>query len=160
MDLSVLGDPSLGDLGRKRLERDRLGLQITAQLIERGQERRDHGRMRACAHRFIAIRKFREVVGEPVGSGAARPVCVLAACFKFPHRRLECGNVIGIRRRLLVRVRPQRRLEYGGELTDGGELGLLISRNEVLDRLYARNLRQLGQLLRDAFTASSFGASM
>jgi hypothetical protein len=148
--LSVLGNPSLGDLGRKRLERDRLGLQISAQFIERGQERGDHGRMRARAHRFIAVRKFREVVREPVGSGPATPGLRTRRLLQVPHRRLECGNVIGVRRRLLVRVRPQRRLEYGGELTDGGELGLLITWNEILDRLYARNLRQLGQLLRDS----------
>src|SRR4029079_9865499 len=95
-------------------------------------------------HRFIAVRKFREVVGEPVGGGPAPPGLRTRRLLQVPHRRLERGNVIGVRRRLLVRVRSQRRLEYGGELTDGGELGLLISRNEILDRLYTRKPRQLG----------------
>src|SRR5262249_58967013 len=61
---------------------------------------------------------------------------------------LERGGIVGVGWRLLVGVRPQHRIEHGCELTDGGELGLLVIRDETVDRLYTCDLGQLGELLR------------
>ena len=64
------------------------------------------------------------------------------------HGGLERGNIVGVGGRLFVRIRPQHRIEQGCELADGGELGLLVIGNETVDRLYACDLGQLGELLR------------
>ena len=52
--------------------------------------------MAACArarNRFIAVRKFREVVGEPVGRDAAAPGLRTAACFKFATAALSAATL-------------------------------------------------------------------
>ena len=144
----VLGDPFARDLGGQSFERDRLRLQIVAQLVERDIERRDHGGMCARPQGFVALGDLGKFVGKPFGGGRAR---ARSACRRLASRLVdggrERGDFVGIGRRLLAGVRPQHRTERGRELMNGGELGLLVIGNEALDRLHARDFRQPGELL-------------
>src|SRR5215831_11884585 len=91
--------------------------------------------------------KLAEIAGEPLGGGgtgaALRARCLLEAI----DGGLERGDVVGIGRRLLVRVGLEHRIEHGGELSDGGELGLLVGRDEALDGPHQGDLGQLAELL-------------
>jgi hypothetical protein len=146
-----LRDPLARDLGWQRFERDRLRLQIVSQLVERGVERRDHRRLSPRAYGFIALSELRKVLRQPLGGRRAAPGLSSSRLLQSIDRGLERGDVVGIRRRFLVRVRPQYRIEYARQLADGGKLGLLVVGNEILDGLYARHLGQLGELLHVGF---------
>ena len=134
-------NPFARDLGRQGFERDRLRLQVVAQLVKRGIERGDHGGVRSPPHGFVSAGEFREVVRQPVGCARARSGLSAGRLLQSIDRGLERGDIIGVCRRFLVGVGPQHGIEHSRELTDGGKLGLLVSGDETLDRLYARDLR-------------------
>jgi hypothetical protein len=82
-----------------------------------------------------------EVVRQPFGGGGAASGLGASRLLQSIDRGLERGDIIGVCRRFFVGVGPQHGIEHGRELTDGGKLGLLVSGDETLDRLYARDLR-------------------
>ena len=144
---TVLRHPLARDLARQRFERDRLRLQIVAQLVERGVERRDHRGVRPCRAALRRLGELGKVVGKTLGGDGAAPCLRAGGLLQSLDRGLERGDIVGIGRRLLVRVGLQHRIEHGRELADGGKLGLLIVGNEALDGLDPGDLRQLAELL-------------
>ena len=137
---SILTSPSgatqslLSD-GRKRVDRDVLGLEEVAHLVERGHERRDQ--RRAPASSRVAGGAFAKAVSAP----ASRRACVGGGGVLAVRRRSErsaavllmaasvsagvgAGSTVGI----------ERVLEEEARVVDDRELLVLVLRHEALQR--------------------------